>query len=245
MVWRVEHFAQVDSTNTWLAERARGGADEGLVALADYQSSGRGRLGRTWEASPGGSLLCSVLLRPDLDPSQMQLAVAAVALSLRAAIVRLSGVRPRLKWPNDLLIEDRKLAGVLAEIVQSERGRAVVVGFGVNLTSHPTQSAINLREASGVTIDPRGLLDIVLEEIEPRRAQLESADGRGALLGEYRGALATLGRTVSVDMGERVHVGLAERVDDAGRLVVRTNGVEMTFDTGDVVHVAMAGGDGA
>ena len=110
------------------------GAPEGLVALADFQTAGRGRLDRRWESPPGASLLCSILLRAPVAPDELQLVVAAVALSARAAIVRLSGVRPDLKWPNDLIVGDAKLAGLLAEIVSSGDGLAAVVGIGVNLT---------------------------------------------------------------------------------------------------------------
>ncbi|HEY5092336.1 MAG TPA: biotin--[acetyl-CoA-carboxylase] ligase, partial [Acidimicrobiales bacterium] len=135
IVWRIEHFDEVDSTNSWVAQKANEGAPEGLVAFADFQSAGRGRLERTWESSRGSSLLCSILLRPDLSPDQLQLVVACVALAARAAIVRLSGVRPALKWPNDLIVGDAKLAGLLAEIVLVDERLAVVVGIGVNLTN--------------------------------------------------------------------------------------------------------------
>src|SRR5665213_3461488 len=96
IVWRIEHFAEIDSTNTWLAQKAVDGLPEGLVCVADFQTKGRGRLERTWESPADASLLCSILLRPDIDPDQLQLVVAAVALAARAALVRLSGVRPRL-----------------------------------------------------------------------------------------------------------------------------------------------------
>ena len=106
IVWRIEHFDVIDSTNTWVGERALEGAPEGLVAVADFQSAGRGRLDRRWESPPSASLLCSILLRPDVAPDQLQLVVACVALAARAALVRLCGVRPALKWPNDLIVGD-------------------------------------------------------------------------------------------------------------------------------------------
>ena len=107
-IWRVEHFEEIDSTNTYLKGQAH--QAEGLVALADHQSAGRGRLDRSWESQPRSSLLCSLLFRPTLDPTQLQLVVAMVALSARSAIERLSGLRAGLKWPNDLVVgeKDRK-----------------------------------------------------------------------------------------------------------------------------------------
>jgi BirA family biotin operon repressor/biotin-[acetyl-CoA-carboxylase] ligase len=238
MVWRVEHFMEIDSTNTWLACRADEGADEGLVAYADYQSSGRGRLDRQWEAPTGTALLCSVLLRPAIDADQLQMAVAAVALALRAALVRLCGVRPGLKWPNDLLVNDRKIAGLLAEIVTTGDQWAVVVGFGVNLTSSPDPAnSTSVLEESGVTITPLALLDIVLEELEERRHQLDTEVGQEALRDEYERALLTLGQAVRVETQNGVFVGEARRVDNRGRLVLDTDGGQMKFFVGDVVHL--------
>jgi BirA family transcriptional regulator, biotin operon repressor / biotin---[acetyl-CoA-carboxylase] ligase len=120
LTWRVEHLSEIDSTNRWLVERAKEGADEGLVVYADFQSAGRGRLERPWEAPARSSLLCSILLRPELDVDHLQLVVAAVALAARAALVRLCGLRPDLKWPNDLVVGPKKLAGLLCEVVEAE-----------------------------------------------------------------------------------------------------------------------------
>lgn len=239
MIWRFEHFKEVDSTNTWVAAQARDGADEGLVCVADFQSAGRGRLDRTWEAPSSSSLLCSVLFRPMLQPDELQLVVAAVALSARAALVRLSGVRPSLKWPNDLIVEDAKIAGLLAEIVHSDNGLAVVVGLGVNLTFDGPESvnATSVRAASGVTITPRALLDILLEELEPRRVRLDSPHGRESLRDEFRGALATIGQHVRVERRGDVLVGEAVGIDAAGQLLVEVDGVVVTLSAGDVIHV--------
>ncbi len=244
MIWRVEHFAEIDSTNSWLVNEAADGAAEGLVALADYQSKGRGRLDRQWESPPGASLLCSILLRPRLEPDQLQLAVAAVALAARAALVRLSGVRPALKWPNDLIVADAKLAGLLAEVAVATEGFAVVVGLGVNLTYCPDSVvSTSVLKESGVTISPRALLDIVLEELEGRRELLDSDEGRASLRAEYEKALVTLGQFVRVETADHVYVGTAQRIDRAGRLVVDVDGVGMKFSAGDVVHLRPHAGD--
>ena len=112
----VRRFESVDSTNRYLLDEARSGAPEGVVAVAAHQTAGRGRLGRRWEAPPGANLLASVLLRPDLAPGQRHLASAVVALAAADAVAEVTGSRPGIKWPNDLLAADgRKLAGVLAE----------------------------------------------------------------------------------------------------------------------------------
>ncbi|MHB8378790.1 MAG: biotin--[acetyl-CoA-carboxylase] ligase [Acidimicrobiales bacterium] len=238
-VWRVEHFDEIDSTNSYVVKRVRDDVAEGLVALADFQSSGRGRLDRAWSSPPRTSLLCSVLLRPNLDASQLQLVVALVALATRTALERLCGLRPQLKWPNDLVVGENKLAGLLAEVVETVDGFAVVVGLGVNLTYEgpPGVRATSVRAETGVTIAPRALLDIVLEEIEVRRPQLESKEGRVGLRDEYTRALATIGQFVHVEQFNGATSGVARGVDDGGRLLVEIDGALQTFDVGDVVHV--------
>jgi BirA family transcriptional regulator, biotin operon repressor / biotin---[acetyl-CoA-carboxylase] ligase len=111
----VRRFAEIDSTNRYLLDEARAGAPEGAVAVADYQSAGRGRLGRRWEAPPGSNLLMSVLLRPSLTLDELHLCTVAVALAAATACERGAEVVPVLKWPNDLMVGGRKLGGILAE----------------------------------------------------------------------------------------------------------------------------------
>jgi len=239
LTWRVEHFVEIDSTNTWLAQQARGGAPEGLVAYADYQSAGRGRMERQWESPLGASLLTSILLRPSDPAVSGQLVVAAVALSARAAIAELAGLTPSLKWPNDLLVGDAKLAGILTELVITPEHTSYVVGIGINLThngpSHVTSTSV--QAASGVVLAPAELLDHLLRELQTRRAQLDTAAGRDALRAEYRAALATLGRTVRVERHDDVLIGVATDVDDEGQLLVNVSGETHVVNVGDVVHV--------
>lgn len=240
MVWRVEHFDEIDSTNTYLVDRVRrDDPPEGLVAVAGFQSAGRGRLDRRWESPPGTALLCSLLLRPGLAAEDLQLVVAAVALSARAALVRLTGLRPGLKWPNDLVVGDAKLAGVLAEIVERDGGLAVVVGLGVNLTSEgpAVAGATSVRRATGLTLTPAALLDLVLEELEARRAALDSGDGRVALQREYGDALVWVGQSVRVTTARESVDGIERGVDGRGRLLVEVGRATRCFEVGDVVHL--------
>jgi BirA family biotin operon repressor/biotin-[acetyl-CoA-carboxylase] ligase len=238
MIWRVEHSREIDSTNDWLAQRARDSAPEGLVALSDFQSAGRGRLDRAWEAPARSALLCSFLFRPTFDIEQLQLVVAAVALAARASLVRLCGLRPDLKWPNDLMVGDTKLAGLLAEVIDTDHGRAVVVGLGLNLTNHPYPVAsTSVLEATGITLSARGLLDIVLEELEWRYRQMDSEEGRDGLHREYQRSLATLGQRVRVERTRDVLEGEARAVDQFGRLIVVVDGHDVVFSSGDVVHL--------
>ncbi len=141
----IRHFDSVDSTNRYLLDEARSGAPEGVVAVAEHQSAGRGRLGRRWEAPAGANLLMSVLLRPVLPPDHRHLAAAVVALAGADAVTAVTGLEPGVKWPNDLLAPDgRKFAGVLAEADLGVAappfaggpggpGPPIVVGIGINV----------------------------------------------------------------------------------------------------------------
>ena len=229
--WRVEWFASLDSTNRHALDAARGGAADGLVVVADQQTAGRGRLGRTWEAPPGSSLLVTVLLRRAGDPGR---AVMAAGVALAAAVEQVAGVDAGLKWPNDLVVDDRKLAGLLAE----SDGDALVVGAGcnVNWEAFPdelaaTATACNLE--AGRTVDRDALLDTFLDEYS--RALARGAE----LVEDYRSRLVTLGRTVRVQhVRDEDLVGIAVGVTDDGALVVRDDaGTDHTVVAADVVHL--------
>jgi BirA family transcriptional regulator, biotin operon repressor / biotin---[acetyl-CoA-carboxylase] ligase len=229
----VRWFDSLDSTNRYLLDEARRGAPEGVVAVADHQTAGRGRRGRDWVAPPESSLLVSVLLRPSLAPEGAQLVAMACGVAMAAAVERVAGFAPTLKWPNDLAVGDRKLAGILAE---SDSG-AVVVGIGVNVKwdEFPsdlaeTATACNIEAGRGV--DRRELLTAFLEELGDRYARLEDVPG------EYQRGLATLGRRVRVMQAGGDIVGRAVGVGDSGELVVEDEaGSAIAVHVGDVVHL--------
>lgn len=238
ITWRVEHFEEINSTNTYVSVKAKEGASEGLVARADYQSAGRGRLDRTWEAPPRSALMCSILLSPPTSPDEMQLVVAAVALSARSALGALCSVYPQLKWPNDLIVDDKKIAGLLAEVVHSENGITIVAGIGINLTDSPEGlPATNALKVSGVTITPEALLEKLLEELNIRRGLLDTEAGRQMLRAEYESVLETIGRSVIVEQSDAMFPALATGIDATGRLILNAAGEEKIISVGDVIHV--------
>jgi BirA family transcriptional regulator, biotin operon repressor / biotin---[acetyl-CoA-carboxylase] ligase len=240
--WDVRRFEEIDSTNTYLQRQARLGAPEGTVAVAEHQSAGRGRLDRRWEAPPGASLLVSVLFRPDFDPSELHLCTVAMALAAAEACRRVAGVGPVLKWPNDLLVGEGKLAGVLAE-AEFDAGPggavAVVVGLGLNVDwpGPAGGGGTSLLELAGDPVDRSALLDALLDALSARRALLDSVAGRRQVVAELRNQCATLGRRVRVELAAEVVLGMATAIDDAGQLVVRTSDGPRTVSAGDVVHL--------
>lgn len=253
----VRRFASIDSTNRYLLDEARAGAPAGVVAVADHQTAGRGRLGRTWEAPAGANLLMSVLLRPGLAADQRHLATTAVALAAVDAVGTLvevpggPGGRVGVKWPNDLVAPDgRKLAGVLAEadLGSAAEGLAppVVVGIGVNVNWPATDddlppdlrgAAASLRQLAGATVDREALLAALLAALGPRAAALSTVAGRSRLADDLRAACTTIGTAVRVDLPDGSFTGTAVAVTDEGHLVVDVGGTPRTVVAGDVVHV--------
>lgn len=227
----MRRLAEVDSTNRVGLDLARAGTPAGVVVVAGAQTAGRGRRGRTWEAAPGTALLVSVLLRPgpSLPPARTHLAVAAVALAARDACSAVAGFVPGLKWPNDLVVADAKLAGVLAE---TEAG-AVVVGLGLNVAAAGPwpPGATSAEAAAGRPVDPGALLDALLVALAPR------CDSWAAVAAEHRRACVTLGRTVRVDLDDESFTGTAAGVTDDGHLLVDVGVCLRTVTAGDVVHL--------
>ena len=229
------------STNADLL--SRGGA-EGQVLVAESQTAGRGRMGRTWVSSAGASLTFSVLLRPVTVPAARRgwlplLTGVAVAVAVRDV----SGVPAMLKWPNDVLAGSRKLAGILAE----QSGDVVVVGIGVNVATpadalpvSPGGLPATSLLVEGAAVSREALLAAILRELERRYPAFRDSSGAAGLAAEYRAWCATLGRQVRVELpGGGTLPGVAEDIDADGRLLVRpTSGASpVAVSAGDVIHV--------
>lgn len=233
---------ELPSTNSALVEEARRGAPEGLVLVADHQTAGRGRLGRTWSAEPGTALLVSVLLRPPLPIDEIPLVLMAAGLAACDGVEEAAGFRPQLKWPNDLVVGDRKLAGLLSEAAGGSEP-AVILGLGVNVSAgaYPAElagDAISCEEAASKPVDRARLLIGFLTGLESRYSTV-LAGKRDDTLSAYRADSATLGRRVRVELtaGDALE-GRASRVADDGQLVVTDDqGAEHLVHVGDVKHL--------
>lgn len=235
---RIETVVEVGSTNAVLAARARAGGASGQVLVADHQSQGRGRFTRVWAAPPGRAVALSVLLRPPPVAPQRWLwlplvAGLAVADGLRAA----AGVDARLKWPNDVLIDGRKVCGILAERVEGTPP-AVVIGMGINTLLNsdelPVPTATSLALA-GADVKPGEVVREVLASLE----RWYRAWGAGVDLREaYVSRCDTIARAVRVVASETETVeGTAAGVDADGRLLVHTGAGVRAFSAGDVWHL--------
>lgn len=236
-------FDELGSTNTELMERARAGAPEGLVVVADHQTAGRGRLGRTWSAAPGTALLVSVLLRPPLPIGEVPVVLMAAGLAACDGVEAAAGFRPKLKWPNDMVVGDRKLAGLLTESSGGD-DPAIVLGLGVNVAAgaYPPDlagEATSCEEQAGRAVDRAHLLVALLTALEARYSTALSRGGRAATLDAYRADSATLGRRVRVDLttGPALEGEATRLADDGELVVVDDTGQEHLVNVGDVKHL--------
>lgn len=223
----IVHLDSTTSTNDIAKSLAREGAADGTVVLAEAQTAGRGRLGRQWLSPPGASILCSVVLRPHLASEQAFYLTVVCSLAIGQAVKRMTGLQPYLKWPNDILIEDRKVVGVLTEMELVEKKLTwAVVGFGLNVNFDPRdlpdlgQEASSLSLELGRDVSRAELLIEILQELDSRYASLTSG-GLLSIFEEWKLNLGTLGRSVRITSPEAVVEGVASTVDIDGALIVR------------------------
>ncbi|MEC9088298.1 MAG: biotin--[acetyl-CoA-carboxylase] ligase [Actinomycetota bacterium] len=261
----VTWIAEIPSTNTELLERARRGALEGEVVIADLQTAGRGRRGRTWTAPAGTSLMMSILLRPPataLSPSDASLATSALALATRNAVAGLTDVNLEIKWPNDLVVAApfdhrlevdigyRKVAGILTEtLIQNASIDALVIGMGINTSwgvvpAELQSIATSLDVLSGSSIDRNALALDILKNLEIEYTSLLRPNGKQQLLQEVKKHSGTLGKQVRVQLGTepkiRQIVGRAVDLDESGQLVLETENNEVqVVAAGDVEHLRL------
>jgi BirA family biotin operon repressor/biotin-[acetyl-CoA-carboxylase] ligase len=245
----IEVVAETGSTNADLAARARAGEAPGAVLITDYQAAGRGRQGRTWTAPPGTSIAMSVLVQPlEIDPSRWTWLPLLTGLAVSDGLRQGWDLPAVLKWPNDVLVNERKLCGILAERVQTPTGPACVIGMGINVTLSTEQLPVPTATSVAIALAELGAGDLVLSRttlITHVLVSLERILRHWTTVGHdkvialpYAERCATLGRRVRVLLSGDTEVeGVAESIDTDGRLVVRTDSGRQVFGAGDVVHL--------
>jgi BirA family biotin operon repressor/biotin-[acetyl-CoA-carboxylase] ligase len=234
-------YEEVGSTNDVAKELADDGALHGEVVIAERQSAGRGRRGRSWSSPPRKNLYLSVVLRPDLPPARAPEVTLLAAVAVCQAVRRAGVTSAAIKWPNDVLVSGRKLAGVLTEMAaEVERVQWLVVGIGVNVNAAAGDFPEELRElATSLLIErgapvPRALFAAALLTALEEWLDRHAAEGFAPVRTAWREMSDTLGREVRVRVGPADLVGLAEDVDETGALLVRTaSGLERVV-AGDV-----------
>jgi len=256
---RLVYVPEVESTNTLAMKLAHERSEEGLVVLTDSQTAGKGRQGRRWVDTPGCNILSSTLLRPLFPP---HLLVMIASLAVVEAIERACGVQAAIKWPNDVLVVDRKVCGILIETSHDKDGRLVaVLGIGINVNGQLqgwieqkgvevelAAVATTLETICGHPVSRETLLTHLLPAIEKDYLALQQEAIEppvvAPLIGpvarllqeRWQSHLSTLGRTVKVHQGERVVEGVAEAVNDSGELLLRRHSGELVCITWGVVE---------
>ncbi|MBM4257569.1 MAG: biotin--[acetyl-CoA-carboxylase] ligase [Deltaproteobacteria bacterium] len=234
----VHYWDEVDSTNAALVRMLRTGAEEGTVVIADRQTAGRGRVGKPWFSPPGVNLYLSVLMKPAIPIADAHFYTLIGSLAIVDALANYD-VSAQVKWPNDVILKDKKIAGVLSEI-QIANGHldSLILGVGINVNisrndmnqqySDAASGATSLIEVLGRPVDRNVLAARILENLERRHFQF-LAHGKQSVVAEWR-SCSFLGRRVSINEGGIQVEGIAINLDDEGCLVV-------TLDDGSTAHV--------
>jgi BirA family biotin operon repressor/biotin-[acetyl-CoA-carboxylase] ligase len=235
-------YEELDSTNDACFKLGKEGVAEGVTLFAEYQNKGRGRLGRAWVSPRGKNVLLSVLLRPGLSLSEVPRITLSAAVSLVKAVREATGQTLGIRWPNDVLFGDQKVAGILTEMsAEADRVNFIVLGIGINVNSEPGQlppQSTSLKEIAGRAIDRVAFARSFLELFEKDYLCVKEKRFEG-LAREWEDFSATSGRRVVASLPGRKIQGQATGIDEDGALWIRTDsGLQERITAGDIQHLA-------
>ncbi|MBE7516934.1 MAG: biotin--[acetyl-CoA-carboxylase] ligase [Chloracidobacterium sp.] len=221
----VIRFDSLPSTNTEAAEQAGRGAAEGTCIIAAEQTAGRGRLGRRWAGSKGTGLYLSIVLRPAIEPRSLPLMTLMAGLAVHDTMHEI-GLRPDIKWVNDVLIGERKISGILAETIETPLGRAVIVGIGINIRSEglPPEIAAIATSLSdqGVRINAETIERILLRRLTDRYTRLLAEGGCGETIAEWAERSSYFaGKAIRATLGTSTIEGITDGLEPDGGLRVK------------------------
>ena len=227
------HFArEIDSTNLWIKRLAKEGAPEGTLALAEFQSAGRGRLGRSWEVPEGTSVMMSILLRPKFEPQYAPMLTLVMGMAVAKAVKKL-GFDASIKWPNDVVVSHKKICGILTEMgVRDGKIDYAVIGVGinVNLKEFPEEmqdKATSLLLEGGHEYDRNQIIALVMKYFEINYEKFIQTCDFTHLLDDYHRILANLDQPVRVIDGDRSFEGICRGIDEKGELLVEKQDKEV------------------
>ena len=234
------HFArETDSTNLWIKRLAKEGASEGTLALAEFQSAGRGRLGRSWEVPEGTSVMMSILLRPKFEPQYAPTLTLVMGMAVAKAVKSL-GFDVSIKWPNDVVVSHKKICGILTEMgVRDGKIDYAVIGVGINVNikefpEEMADKATSLYLESGKEFDRSQIPGLVMEAFEEYYEKFAAACDLSGLKEEYESILANYNQPVRV-LAKEPYEGVARGITDGGELLVeKTDGTIATVSAGEV-----------
>ena len=234
------HFArETDSTNLWIKRLAKEGAPEGTLALAEFQSAGRGRLGRSWEVPEGTSVMMSILLRPKFEPQYAPMLTLVMGMAVAKAVKKL-GFDVSIKWPNDVVVSHKKICGILTEMgVRDGKIDYAVIGVGINVNikefpEEMVDKATSLYLESGREFDRSQIPGLVMEAFEEYYEKFAATCDLSGLKEEYESILANYDQPVRV-LAKEPYEGVARGITDGGELLVeKTDGTIVAVSAGEV-----------
>lgn len=234
------HFArEADSTNLWIKRLAKEGASEGTLALAEFQSAGRGRLGRSWEVPEGTSVMMSILLRPKFEPQYAPTLTLVMGMAVAKAVKNL-GFDVSIKWPNDVVVSHKKICGILTEMgVRDGKIDYAVIGVGINVNirefpEEMADKATSLYLESGREFDRSQIPGLVMEAFEKYYEKFAATCDLSGLKEEYESILANYNQPVRV-LAKEPYEGVARGITDGGELLVeKTDGTIVAVSAGEV-----------
>ena len=234
------HFArETDSTNLWIKRLAKEGASEGTLALAEFQSAGRGRLGRSWEVPEGTSVMMSILLRPKFEPQYAPTLTLVMGMAVAKAVKSL-GFDVSIKWPNDVVVSHKKICGILTEMgVRDGKIDYAVIGVGINVNikefpEEMADKATSLYLESGKEFDRSQIPGLVMEAFEEYYEKFAATRDLSGLKEEYESILANYNQPVRV-LAKEPYEGVARGITDGGELLVeKTDGTIVAVSAGEV-----------
>lgn len=241
---KIYTFDTIDSTNNCAKAVAGVGAVEGTVVIAEQQTAGRGRLGRIWQANPNENLTFSIILRPKVSPDSLNLLPLYVAVALAQAIEKTTGLKVECKWPNDLLIGKKKVAGILIEgSIKQNQVEYVVIGIGINVNQQSfagelAPKATSLRLSSGKEIERTMLFRESLLALESTYAGVSST-GFQSILPQWLSRSTMINKPISVSQQGNLISGVVKGLSHNGGLILQSEGAEKTLFAGDVTIVGM------
>ena len=234
------HFArETDSTNLWIKRLAKEGAPEGTLALAEFQSAGRGRLGRSWEVPEGTSVMMSILLRPKFEPQYAPMLTLVMGMAVAKAVKKF-GFDVSIKWPNDVVVSHKKICGILTEMgVRDGKIDYAVIGVGINVNikefpEEMADKATSLYLESGREFDRSQIPGLVMEAFEKYYEKFAATCDLSGLKEEYESILANYNQPVRV-LAKEPYEGVARGITDGGELLVeKTDGTIVAVSAGEV-----------
>lgn len=247
MKFTILRFDTLESTNTEAINQAKRGANEGLCVVAARQTAGRGRHGRTWISEKGAGLYFSIVLRPVIETRFFPLITLMAAIAVADMLENLYALKPDIKWANDIHIREKKICGILAEMTETDKGTAVIVGIGINLKSSNfpaeiARSATSIEEETGKQTNTEEILSSLTLFLNYFYEILQSDDGAAKIIAEWqKRSTYAFGKQVKVKLENETIFGTTDGLEKTGALRIKTDSGELKIiQAGDVENLRQA-----